>query len=749
VSASVRQDSFERSTNCSEIWLSAKKAANLIGVSKVAFHKHRKTGLYVVEARRGNGGEQYYVRLDSLPLPAQARYYSFLSHPQAVTHKETIKAVSSGEPSFVQGRAERMLPVPVSPDSIFPDNLKTIALARLDLVTAWRDHRRIFGSSHGSRLKADADFEKTYNMGLILSQVFQVLGKVDMNTIYRWHRALAGSADWTLLVPDWNTLERKQPSLSPLEKKTFSDCLLHPNRLSIGEAVKMTKIALAQKNIPSPSAPITFRRWAQWFRSKNSHVWTLMREGEKALKDKEIFSITRDISKLEVGDVLVADGHRLNFQVINPFTGKPCRATLIGYLDWKSWNLAGFEIMIEETTQAIASALRNSIINLGKTPKICYQDNGKAFRARFFTGSADFNEAGLSGLFGRLGITPKYAQPYNARAKTIERWFKEFTGKCERLLPSFTGASIEDKPAWLKRNETFHKIHHNGHVPTIREAVKMITTWVREYLEMQPCPHVKGKTIGEVFAEGRGPGVEIAELDELMLATEVKTIRANGIRFLGADYYNDALFGLREQVFVKYSLSDLSNVRVYDRQGIFLCIAERTQAAHPMAALLGDAKDVAQVKHLIGRQRSLQKAVVKAAKELIPGRRRSEPWSEIVPLSPKTIEKLEETTADTRDIGNFQIPEYMLKSNQVNAPEPVPAIQENNRDPEPVERPMFDSETERYEWLQKHGCQTKEDENWVEWFKTTKTYENYFGWFEKQAEELVTGMTDCGYEIHR
>ena len=29
-------------------------------------------------------------------------------------------------------------------------------------------------------------------------------------------------------------------------------------------------------------------------------------------------------------------GHVLNFQVINPFTSKPTRATLVGFSDWKS-----------------------------------------------------------------------------------------------------------------------------------------------------------------------------------------------------------------------------------------------------------------------------------------------------------------------------------------------------------------------------------------------------------------------------
>ncbi len=51
-----------------------------------------------------------------------------------------------------------------------------------------------------------------------------------------------------------------------------------------------------------------------------------MRDGEKALADKVEPYLKRDASLLEVGDVLVADGHRLNFQVINPFTGKTTRA---------------------------------------------------------------------------------------------------------------------------------------------------------------------------------------------------------------------------------------------------------------------------------------------------------------------------------------------------------------------------------------------------------------------------------------
>lgn len=141
--------------------------------------------------------------------------------------------------------------------------------------------------------------------------------------------------------------------------------------------------------------------------------------------------IERDISVLSVGDVLIADGHVLNFQVINPFTGKPTRATLVGFLDWKSTALVGYEIMMTENTQCIASALRNAIINLGMIPKVVYQDNGRAFKAKYFQ-SCDFDEEGFNGAYANLGIRSVFAKPYNARAKIIERFFLEFQEEFEK-----------------------------------------------------------------------------------------------------------------------------------------------------------------------------------------------------------------------------------------------------------------------------------------------------------------------------
>ena len=196
----------------------------------------------------------------------------------------------------------------------------------------------------------------------------------------------------------------------------------------------------------------------------------------------------------------MADGHVLNFQVINPFNGKPTRATLVGFLDWKSSALVGYEIMMTENKQCIASALRNAILNLGMIPKVVYQDNGKGFKAKFFQ-HCDFEEEGFNGVYANLGIHSVFARPYNARAKVIERYFLEFQEELEKGMPSYVGTSIEDKPAWMKRGEYLHRKFHErltkGYVPTISEAVQYINGWL-EFHNSQACPHDKNMTIKEL-----------------------------------------------------------------------------------------------------------------------------------------------------------------------------------------------------------------------------------------------------------
>lgn len=516
-----------------------------------------------------------------------------------------------------------------------PEKCKQIALARLDIVHQWLEFRK----RSQNKLQADYDFVKLHNTSN--SHLFEILGKISRGSLHRWYAMLNSTEDYTKLLPQYKyiSVNDYRTVLNDDEIKIFMGLLLHPNRLSIGKAIALTKYKLKEQGQSFIPADITFRRYAKWFKDNNYDKWILTRDGEKALSDKVEPYIKRDASLLKVGDILVADGHKLAFQVINPFTGKPTRATLVGFLDWKSTALVGYEIMLEENTQCIASALRNSIINLDMIPKVVYQDNGRAFRAKYFTcGSGSdgskrkrgvfvgepnsfsydkgFTELGFQGLYSKLGIETVFARPYNARAKVIERFFKEFQEGFEKLLPSYIGSSINNKPAYMMRNEKLHKSWHNEYIPTIEETIKMIDMWL-SFKNSQPCPNAPDKTIAEVLSERKRQNIDFNTLDDLMLATEVKTIQRNGIRFLNCDYFDERLYGFKSKVLIKYNLFDLTSIKVYTPKGECLCTAERVSETHPMAKLLGDVKDYEDYKQKIIRQRQLKKKTVKSVKKYL------------------------------------------------------------------------------------------------------------------------------------
>ena len=493
-----------------------------------------------------------------------------------------------------------------------PEKSKKIALARLDLFNQWKEFRK----KSNNKLQADYDFVNLHNTSN--SHLFDILGKISRGTLHRWKNILNGTEDYTKLIPQYKyaKVDEYRTCLTDEEIKIFMSLLLHPNRLCIGKAIALTKYKLKEQGQSYIPADITFRKYANWFKKNNYDKWVLARDGEKALSDKVEPYIKRDASLLEVGDILVADGHKLAFQVINPFTGKPCRATLVGFLDWKSTALVGYEIMLEENTQCIASALRNAIINLDMIPKIVYQDNGRAFRAKYFTDDKGFTELGFQGLYSKLGIETVFARPYNARAKVIERFFKEFQEGFEKLLPSYVGSSIDNKPAYMMRNEKLHKQLHNDFVPTLEETIKMIDMWLNFKIS-QPCPNAPDKTIAEVLEYRKKQNIDINQLDDLMLATEVKTIQRNGIRFLNCDYFDERLYGFKSKVLIKYNLFDLKSIKVFTTKGEYLCTAQRVTETQPMAKLLGSVTDFEDYKQKIVKQRKLHKKTINAVKEYL------------------------------------------------------------------------------------------------------------------------------------
>ena len=575
-----------------------------------------------------------------------------------------------------------------------PEKAKQNALAKLDLIRKWQEFRR----KAVNKLQADYDFVKLHNSSD--SYLFTVLGKISRGSLHRWKSMLDGTEDYTRLIPNYKyvSVNEYRTCLTDEEIKIFMGLLLHPNRICIGKAIALTKYKLKEQGQSFIPADITFRRYAKWFKDNNYDKWVLARDGEKALSDKVEPYIKRDASLLDVGDILVADGHKLAFQVINPFTGKPCRATLVGFLDWKSTALVGYEIMLEENTHCIASALRNAIINLDMIPKIVYQDNGRAFRAKYFTDDKGFGELGFYGLYAKLGIETVFARPYNARSKVIERFFKEFQEGFEKLMPSYVGSSIINKPAYLKRNEKFHSNLHNDYIPTIEETIKMIDMWLK-FKNSQPCTNAPNMTIAEVLENRKKQNINKTLLDDLMLATEVKTIQRNGVRFLNCDYFDERLYGLRGKVLVKYNLFNLTSVKVFTPKGEYLCTAERVTETHPMAKILGTVEDLEDYKQKIQKQQKLKRKTINSVKKLLTNDEIKflECHSEFISES-ATPETLKQVQGDNK---------FKPRSN---------GVQKINNGEKSL--PIFKNNSEKYEYLIKHNP----SDTWIAEFKQTKEY---------------------------
>lgn len=495
--------------------------------------------------------------------------------------------------------AESSVPAPITPsDIVIPDWSHAIGLARFRLVMEWRER---CAKSKQTKRMASAMFELAYRTGQLLPNIHEQLGDVSIKTLYRWDAILRDHNDDYQALCDrrgaWTSGGPKGLGQVGREAESiFLKAYLNDRQPSMRLAWLATCAVLEKQGLSTPSYSSVARMFKR-FDAENHDVVVLMREGAKALEDKVGKFLNRDDGLLKVGDVLVADGHKLNFLIINPETGKPARYTLVGWQDWASRMFLGFELMPSENTQAIASSFYRAIMQLGKKPGCVLLDNGKAFKNKFFEGQADIEE--LDGLYLRLGINVMHSQPYVGRTKIIERWWGDFDRQAECAIDSYIGRSIADKPAHLMRNEGWQQSRQTGWVPTLEEAKRLITDYAK-WKATQPHPKRPGSTPWEVFVAGRGEGFSEEERADLARGFLYrKKIRPARCRFamMGLTFESDELYGINKELTAHYSFTDLSEVYVYD-DGRLVTVARPVESVHPMAELYGTALDVATVKKM-------------------------------------------------------------------------------------------------------------------------------------------------------
>lgn len=430
-----------------------------------------------------------------------------------------------------------------------------------------------------------------YNQKILLPELYALRGKRDERSLRRWVQNYQNNdQDMYALVrkTDPNGKTRK---VSYFEQNYLINLLLNPNKIKIGSAITILKGYARLGLCESPSDERTLRRFCEDWLRDNPAISGQARQGSKFVAEHIVKTIMRDSSLLKVGDVWVADGHTLAFDIINPQTGKAQRMTMIMVFDWASRYPVGASLALTEDSQHIQAAFRNGFLNWGALPKFVYLDNGKAFKSKLFHDKWENHnlETELGGIFPRLKIEAAFAESYNAKAKVIERFFKTFQDQFERFLSSFRGSCVADKPSTLMRNEKWARSLFESKPPTLNEAMQMIAFYIRYMYGEAPHSGLDGKSPWEVFSQAPLPEdrkVIPSELNFMMLAMEKKKIRSEGIRFNKLQYWETSLVDhIGKDVVIRYDYADARWILVYDLQDRFICQAELRQAQHPFIHL--------------------------------------------------------------------------------------------------------------------------------------------------------------------
>lgn len=625
------------------------------------------------------------------------------------------------EEACKKGLATCSTPTPTLATANVTDRQKAKALAKVDLVAIYTEWMEKAG--HGAKGAARKQFISAYKGGA-WPRILEILGyKVSWQSIERWKVSLRKTSTAVSLVDTRGVGNCKRTVMTEQHMELLLRMVLQPNAPTISSAIGHAIDAMTATGLSVPSDN-TMRRFLKQWQETNFGTWVYTREGKKAWNDKASFFIERDYSKINVGDILVADGHVLNFETINPETGKAKRMELVMWYDMASNCPVGWEIMPTENTQSIASSFRRAVITLGKYPIIAYLDNGKAFRSKYFNG-VDFKQTGIGGLFQELGIHTIFAWPYHGQSKTVERFFGTLH-ELEQWLPSYVGNNILAKPPRMNRGEATHRKAWEaagGRPLTIEETHLAVVRWIDKYINTPQRGHLNGKCPAEVFMAGRGPGVDENGLRHLMMAKHITKVTNAGIRLLGNRYYAPELHSRTHSVQIRYDIHDLDRILVYSEDGKrLICEAPRMGKVHPAADLLGSAKDQEELR----RQLSLRKGQEKDASSIVRG-----VLDDAMADQQKRMQQIEAEKQELNPASNVSQPLPQSKVTSIEAAREKARI-ERETTPSytpPEQKADILTEFEKYEYL--FGIAYKDkvtlreaDAEWMEYYESTEEYAN-------------------------
>ena len=510
------------------------------------------------KADAANNRKEYLFDIDQMDEQTRRRYYNDKRRELDLAEpKKTVKTAGKRRLNGVQKSFEE-----------YTEAERQQAATWIKIIKVWEAYR-----NKSSRKKADTDLLFIAKMQLEHPEI-----DISPDILYRKYAAYR-AGDIEGLIDKRGGWNKGKTDIPQHILDAFMYFYLDERRLPVSRCYQLMIEWVTEfypQDLPNIPSERSFRRQAE---KLPEAVVALMRYGEKAMTDKYIPYIERMYDDLQANDVWIADNHTFDFMTYCDNGQKTHRMYLTAFLDAKSGVLVGWNLTEQPDSHSTLLALRHAIMHYG-VPKSVYFDNGSEFLTHDIGGRGHRTRKSWNAedipptILELLGIKMHNAIVRNAKAKPIERTFGTLKDHVSRVVETFCGGTILERPESLK-----WKIKH-GIVPEddqIRAALEVLINGdynVSEYGGKER--RYKGMTRIEVWNESikNTEYREPAEKDlALLLArtTRYQKIKRNGVYVELAGeklWYSapDAWKYQGEEVYVRYDPANYQTVRIYDKE---------------------------------------------------------------------------------------------------------------------------------------------------------------------------------------
>ena len=463
-----------------------------------------------------------------------------------------------------------------------------------ELNKALNAYERLKNKAQENRTYKKKDFR--YKKGAVYSNfletykekyedIYEILGDISENTLRRWLKQYEEEEPEKLIPQHMLSQTRGLRKLSPQLRENISKLYLNPNKPSISQVYK--RLQGLHEELPTYETIRNYINYDIPQILKDKH-----RMGNKEFKDTYETFVLRDYSEdsIKSNDLWVSDGHDLELMCKHPDTGKIVSPKIIVWQDMASRLWTGWSTVFYEDSESIITSLRRGIEKYGK-PKALYTDNGKAYKGER-----------VQEVYRNLDLKVTHAIPYNAKAKPIERTFRDFKESFAKFSLAYKGGHILERPERLKEVVK----HSKDRILEFRELEEALEDWIEWRNRQVHRGHgMKGRSPLERFNEEcpleTREYVNETLLNELLLYSKERVVQQYGIQLYN-QYYKFSNFPLwiGQKVLVKYDYDDLKTIWIYEDTGKLISKAQPVELA-TFKDSVSAIKDVNRAKKLVNK----------------------------------------------------------------------------------------------------------------------------------------------------